>query len=235
MKKLIYLAPVVILVFLNSCGSGEEKKAETDSPVVAADTPATVAAPEPAPVTAEIVIPEHVTALVNAAKPITKKAQHHQAKKKVKKADNTEVTVTETITVLELVTSNEAPASAPAANAPADARPKDSEGAHYYPTTKPSFPGGEKALDTWLSNHLKYPGAALDNNSSGTVLVQFAVDETGKVLPGKVISKPLGYGLEEEALHVISEMPAWKPATVDNKPVKSKFILPIQYKLKIDN
>ncbi len=229
MKKLIFYAPVVLVFLISSCGSGEEKKSDTDT---LAKVPDTIAAPPPVAAPAVITVPDHVITAVSNAKSITKKKQHHSEKKKVKKADNTEVEIVETITILELVPSEEAPANAPAKGTKEADHPKDAEGYYYYPTVKPGFPGGEKALDAYLEKNLKYPAAALDNGIEGTVLVRFAVDETGKVYPPKVISNPLGRGLEEEALKVVSGMPAWKPGTIDGKNVKSRFTLPIKFDLQ---
>lgn len=107
----------------------------------------------------------------------------------------------------------------------------DNEG--YYSTTEvlPSFPGGRKALESFFEKNLEYPVDATDNGIEGTVDLNFAVDEKGKVYAPKVTSDPVGYGIEKEALRVFSKMPAWTPGKIKGKNVKTKYNLPIKFQL----
>jgi hypothetical protein len=50
-----------------------------------------------------------------------------------------------------------------------------------YCDTLPSFPGGEKALYSFLGTHTKYPAQAMDNDRSGTVYVRFRVGTDGAI------------------------------------------------------
>ena len=72
------------------------------------------------------------------------------------------------------------------------------------------FPGGETAYRNFLQKNLKIPDSAVD--ISGIVIIEFTIDTSGKVGNAKVISKPLGHGLENEVLRVISMLPRWIPA-----------------------
>ena len=45
----------------------------------------------------------------------------------------------------------------------------------------PQFPGGEAELLKWISNHIKYPTMAAENNIQGRVVVKFVVQKDGKV------------------------------------------------------
>ncbi|MEI9943918.1 MAG: energy transducer TonB [Chitinophagaceae bacterium] len=109
---------------------------------------------------------------------------------------------------------------------------KDKEG--YYSRTEmaPAYPGGQGALDTYINNNIVYPQEAIDNNIEGTVYVRFGVDENGKVSNVSTVGNKLGYGLEEEAVKVVTDMPQWTAGTVKGKNVKTWRTLPITYKLE---
>ena len=62
----------------------------------------------------------------------------------------------------------------------------------------------------FIQKNFKIPDSAVDIN--GTVIVEFIIDTAGKVRDAKVISSPLGHGLETEALRVINLLPTWLPA-----------------------
>lgn len=66
---------------------------------------------------------------------------------------------------------------------------------------KPVYPGGRKAMDAFIKEHLKYPEKAREKKKEGTVAVVIDIDGRGKVLRGRIKSG-LGYGLDEEALRV---------------------------------
>lgn len=105
--------------------------------------------------------------------------------------------------------------------------------AGLYPVVDimPSFPGGTKGLQNYFDKNLDYPAEANDAGVDGTVRISFVVDENGKLISPLVVGENLGYGLDEEALRVVNKMPAWTPAKVKGKSVKTKVILPIKFEL----
>lgn len=107
----------------------------------------------------------------------------------------------------------------------------DKNGVYARAEVMPSFPGGENALGKYVEDNLQYPQQALDNNTEGRVLLQFDVDEKGKIYNPMVISEKIGDGLEEEAVKVVKAMPQWNPGQIKGKNVKAKFTLPISYKI----
>jgi len=116
-----------------------------------------------------------------------------------------------------------------------DAKAKiESDKMGYYSNTEvaPVYPGGQSSLEDYINNHIDYPQEAIDNNAEGTVRVQFAIDENGKVSNAKVNGTKLGYGLDEAAVKVVSQMPQWTPGMVKGKKVKAWYTLPITYKLE---
>lgn len=107
----------------------------------------------------------------------------------------------------------------------------DKEGVYANVEYLPSFPGGNKGLQKFFDDNLEYPAAATDEGVEGTVNLSFIVDENGKLSSPKVIGAPQGYGLEAEALRVVSKMPNWNPGKLKGKNVKTKFTLPVTFQL----
>ena len=108
----------------------------------------------------------------------------------------------------------------------------DKEGIYNRAEIMPAYPGGENSLRTYIENHITYPQNALDNSKEGTVKISFAVDEQGRIYSPAVISPKLGYGLEEEAIRVVKQMPKWIPGQIKGSSVKTRFTLPISYKIE---
>ena len=110
---------------------------------------------------------------------------------------------------------------------------KDKEGVYNKAQVMPQFPGGQNALATYVNNHVEYPQQAIDNNTTGTVMVSFVVDEKGKVTDAHVIGNQLAKdGLNLEAVRVVNNMPDWKPGKVKGKNVKTRLELPINFQLE---
>ena len=108
----------------------------------------------------------------------------------------------------------------------------DQEGVYNRSEIMPTYSGGENALRQFIETHIQYPDNAINNNIEGTVKVYFTVDEQGKIYAPTILSPKLGYGLEEEALRVVRQMPKWVPGQVQGKNVKAHFTLPIPYKIE---
>lgn len=109
---------------------------------------------------------------------------------------------------------------------------KDKDGVYNWAEAAPEFPGGQNALDNYVNNNIDYPEKAMDDNTAGTVRVSFVVDEHGKVTRAHIIGNKLGSGLDEQALKVVSNMPAWKPGKVNGKNVKTRLELPIAFQVE---
>lgn len=67
---------------------------------------------------------------------------------------------------------------------------------------KPHYPGGPKALSTFIYKHLKYPPEALDQKIEGTVVIVIDIDHHGKVINSR-IKQSLGHGCDEAASEVV--------------------------------
>jgi TonB family protein len=108
----------------------------------------------------------------------------------------------------------------------------DASGYYNYTEVMPVYSGGQKAITDYITNNIEYPQAAIDNNTAGTVNVQFGIDENGSISNVKAIGTKIGDGLEEEAVRVISNMPKWSAGTVKGKKVKTWMIMPITFRIE---
>ncbi len=107
----------------------------------------------------------------------------------------------------------------------------DASGVYSNAEVMASFPNGTPGLQSYFDKYMQYPAQATNEGVEGTVNVMFVVDENGKLISPQVTGGNLGYGLEEEALRVIKRMPAWTPAKVKGKNVKTRITLPIRFQL----
>lgn len=101
----------------------------------------------------------------------------------------------------------------------------------------PEFPGGEKAMYQFIKDNFVYPEYAKRIELEGMIMMVFVVDKDGYIKDVNVDSKTrsLGYGLEEEAIRVLSIMPKWKPGFVFNKSVDRVFKIPFHITLDMSN
>lgn len=83
-----------------------------------------------------------------------------------------------------------------------------------------SFKGGIPGWQKFLKKNMVYPQRAVNAEIMGTVIVQFEVDATGKVLNAE-IARSVEYSIDEEALRLIRKSPEWQPAWQAGKYVRS--------------
>lgn len=114
---------------------------------------------------------------------------------------------------------------------PVKKTPKPKDGVYTFVEQPPSFQGGEEALAKYLSKNIRYPKAAVDKKVSGTVFIQFVVDENGYIKDAHAIGKNPGFGLTEEGVRVVKAMPQWIPGKHQGKMVAVQFNLPIRFVL----
>jgi len=95
----------------------------------------------------------------------------------------------------------------------------------------PEFPGGNDSLYKYIGKNIKYPTKASKEGIQGRIFVSFTVNEDGGIQNPR-ITKGLGYGLDEEVLRVLLNMPAWKPARQMSKAVSADHELSINFYLE---
>ena len=122
----------------------------------------------------------------------------------------------------------------------------------------PSFPNGDYALRSFLAKNVNYPRTASNYGLQAQTLMEFTVDIDGSIcdirvkdnhitaedrlpfqrLSGDEKKKTRERVLEmfaEEACRVISIMPKWKPGMRFGIPFKTRYELPINFKIFYDN
>ena len=92
------------------------------------------------------------------------------------------------------------------------------------------FPGGDMACKKWMQEHIKYPESCRSDSIQGRVVVSFIVERDGSLDSIRVVRSP-DPALSEEAIRLVSEMPRWKPARYYNKTIRSRFFLPVIFRL----
>lgn len=94
----------------------------------------------------------------------------------------------------------------------------------------PQFPGGDSAMLAFINSNLIYPDSAKINKIEGTVVVACIVDKYGNVISPALI-RGIYPPCDQEALRILTVMPAWIPGRHNGKNVKVSFTLPIRFKL----
>ena len=93
------------------------------------------------------------------------------------------------------------------------------------------FPGGIKAMKTYLKTKLIRPESVVSGKTAGFSYALFTIERDGSITDLKIIR-----GIKDcqecdaEALRVIQSMPKWKPGKLNGQVVRSLYNLPIAFK-----
>ncbi len=94
----------------------------------------------------------------------------------------------------------------------------------------PQFPGGDKALLSYLHSSIHYPQIALENGIQGKVILKFVVNTDGSV--GDItILRGIDRSLDEEAIRVVKGMPKWSPGRQNGRVVRVYYTVPIDFRI----
>ena len=114
------------------------------------------------------------------------------------------------------------------------AKKPNKDGVYQIAETMPEYPGGMDGLRTFIQENLTVPEKYkdMDTKADYRVFVQFVVAEDGSITNVELLKpEPSKQDLNDEAVRVVKGMPKWKPGTVDGKPVKVRYTLPVTYRL----
>lgn len=93
----------------------------------------------------------------------------------------------------------------------------------------------ESQLLVLLARNIRYPEAARQNNTEGTVAVSFVVEPNGHTSQYKLL-KDIGDGCGEESLRVLKALEEaglrWEAGLVQGKPARIRQTLPIRFRLR---
>lgn len=101
---------------------------------------------------------------------------------------------------------------------------------HVRAEIQPSFPGGPDAMMKFLKDNLKFPSICAENGIQGRVVVSFVVNKNGSIEQVEVLSG-VHERLDAEAVRVVKLMPTWTPGQMQGHAVRTKFILPVTFRM----
>ena len=86
-------------------------------------------------------------------------------------------------------------------------------------------------LKRWVYTYLRYPQDAVEEGVQGRVLVDFVIDEKGKV--GDVrVARGVDPRLDAEAVRVVAASPDWKAGMLRGKKVKTAMSVYVEFRLE---
>ena len=91
--------------------------------------------------------------------------------------------------------------------------------------------GGLLEFRRWVMERITYPKIAADNGIQGEVIIEFVIDEKGELGGIKVLKSP-DPSLSNMLIAVLKKSPRWKPSVHEGKKVKTRFVLPVNFKLQ---
>ena len=95
----------------------------------------------------------------------------------------------------------------------------------------PVYGDSHDEFNNYVSEHLAYPAIAQEQGIQGNVIVSFVVETDGSISDPTIV-RGVDFSLDKEALRLITDMPnKWHPAKQNGKEVRSKFTVPIRFRL----
>jgi TonB family protein len=113
---------------------------------------------------------------------------------------------------------------------------KDKDGNLVYNKAEqdPVFNGGERAMNAYFRDNVKFPEGAEKEGLDGTVYVDFVIASNGSVrevqatvIPGETVDQRF----VDEALRVVKAMPNWVPGRQRGKAVAVSFSIPVTFEI----
>jgi len=109
----------------------------------------------------------------------------------------------------------------------------EAEGDSVYLTADEmaQYPDGMDALVAFLSKNVQYPTRARMQGDQGSVFVSFVVEKSGQISHINIV-KGISEELDQESIRIVKLFPPWIPGKKDGRVVRTRFVLPIKYKLQ---
>jgi len=90
---------------------------------------------------------------------------------------------------------------------------------------------GYPSLYAYFNAQLVYPAESIKDSIQGVQTISFVINPEGR--PEKIqVTQSLGEPFEKEARRLIENMPLWKPASLNGKPVPSQISLPLTFQIQ---
>ena len=97
---------------------------------------------------------------------------------------------------------------------------------------QPEFKDGMGALMKYLSSNINYPQEAKDKNIQGKALIRFVVEKDGSITDVELARSSGNDLLDQESLRVVKSMPKWNPGKQAGRAVRTRFVLPVMFRLQ---
>ena len=91
---------------------------------------------------------------------------------------------------------------------------------------QPEYPGGIDAFYKLVGMNFKIPAEASKQKLEGKAIIEFMVERDGSLSEFKIV-KDLGYGIGNEAIRTIKLSPKWIPGSINGKPARVLYTMPI--------
>lgn len=93
----------------------------------------------------------------------------------------------------------------------------------------PTFPGGMKAFNQYISQNMLYPETAMEMKLQGNTFVRFVIMKDGSVDSVRVFRSAGDKSLDDEAVRLVRAMPKWIPARYRGEIVNCWFVIPVKF------
>ena len=95
----------------------------------------------------------------------------------------------------------------------------------------PSFPGGQNKMLDYLEQNMRYPVIAEENGIQGRVVITFVVERDGSI-DNVIVARSVDPSLDKEATRLVKRMPKWNSGKQNGKAVRTKYTIPVDFRLK---
>lgn len=110
-------------------------------------------------------------------------------------------------------------------------QPKKPEVVYEEVQVQPMFVGGDAAMQKFIEENLQYPADAKSKGIQGEVVVKCMINNEGRVIETQV-GTSVDPELDEEALRVVSLMPAFNPGMIDGACVAMWHTVAVKFEIK---
>ena len=98
----------------------------------------------------------------------------------------------------------------------------------------PEFPGGMDRLIEYIKTNVRLPECVRHGDVQGKSIIEFVVEVDGELEDFRVV-RSLNKECDNEAIRVLTSMPRWRPGRLRGRPVKIKYVVPVQFKKDVSH
>lgn len=98
-----------------------------------------------------------------------------------------------------------------------------------FVSEKPTFPGGDRLLVSFINETRQYPEEAYRKGIQGRVTCSFIVNTDGSISHISVL-RGVEPSLNQEAIRIMSKMPEWIPGKHDGQPVPVRVVWSVPFR-----